>query len=187
MPCWHKVLWAVSLLGFQFCIRFMYVYYWSLQVFFFYVEVQITDIIWNCAFPMPNLEIGCWCWWGFLIEFSTESTKLLCLHSAALNADSSPWHAQAASKGPHVERQIWQNNISTRIPVKRLKIFWYLDVQSGCDHLESWLSINTGLQLIVSLRIGTEKIVYYLANEELEMPDLKWRWFPLIFQLVSLC
>lgn len=84
------------------------------------------------------------------------------------------WHAEA-SKGPHVERQIWQNNISTRIPVKRLKIFWYLDVQSGCDHLESWLSINTGLELIVSLRIGTEKIVYYLANEELEMPDLKWR------------
>ena len=95
------------------------------------------------------------------------------------------WHAQA-SKGPNVERQIWQNNISTRIPVKRLKIFlvfgrpvrmWPLGIMTVYKH---------------KLRIDC-----FSKNRHRENSILSCKWrtgnarpqmktdFPLIFQLVS--
>ena len=92
MPCWHKVLWVVSLLGSQFCIHFMYgILLKSSGFFLLRWSPDNRHYMKLCFSLMPNLEIGCWCWWGFLIEFSTESTKLLCLHSAALNVDFSPF------------------------------------------------------------------------------------------------
>ena len=109
---------------------------------------------------------------------------MLCLHIVALNIDFSSFDMLGFLRGPHVERQIWQDNISTRIPMKRLKIFWYLDVHSGCYHLESWLSVNTGLELIV-----------FSKNRHRENSILSCKWrignsrpqmktdFPLIFRL----
>lgn len=134
---------------------------------------------------MPNLKIGSWCWWGFLMELLNKDARLRCMHMVALSIDFSPFEMLVFLRG-----LMWEGGLDRVIYL--LEFLWKDLKRSAIwtfgQDVTTWhhgCLINTGLELIV-----------FSKNRRRENGILSCKWrmglarspmktdFPLIFQRV---